>query len=232
VSLPLILKGVDWQANIAAAFDDKLALEKVEAALFRLSVWANQLSTVDGMNPALCFTREMQSSALNSVTLLGLCLYKASASSSRTLFESCLYYTYFRSHPEELATLVRADKFYVSKSDVIEYHRIHTNNFMIYQNVLGLIGKIDSWYSKVSAIIHGQIPGEWNAHASIAEISFDRVVRKLAIENFLASEDLAHQILLCTAGSRHWAGFSPGAKSLLLKGLSGDKREALGLDAQ
>jgi hypothetical protein len=229
-SLPEVLKSVEWVSNIDAAFQDAKSLKKIEQILYRNAVWSKQLEIADDSNPALSFVREMQVAAQLGCAQIGLCLYKSVASSARTLVETCLYYTYFRTHPEELATLTRLDKYYVSKSEIIEYHKWHSINFDTYQKVFGLIGNIDSWYSKVSAIVHGQIPGVWNNHASLEEISFCEETHELAVSTLESAERLVHETLLCTAGHYLWASFAPDAKKFLLRGLAGDKREKLDLD--
>jgi hypothetical protein len=231
-TLPAVLRGVDWIANIDAAFKDEKILARLEYALHRIAVWSKQLETADEGNPALCFIREMQVAAQQGVALLGLCVYKAAAASTRTLLETCLYYTYFRTHPEECATLVRDVKYFVTKSEMLEYHRKHTRDFMKYQNLFGLIGNLETWYSNISAVVHGQIPGAWNAHSALQEIGFDPETHSLAAEALLSGEDLAHHVLLCTAGKRLWTSFSPDAKTFLVKGLPGEKRASLGLDAK
>jgi hypothetical protein len=231
-TLPAVLKAVDWVANIDAAFEDTNILAKLERALFRIAVWSKQLETADRGNSALCFIREMQVAGQQAAALLGLCLYKASAASARTLLETCLYYTYFRTHPEELATLVRVDKYFVTKSELLDYHRNHTRKFMEYQALFGLIGNLERWYSNVSAVVHGQIPGAWSAHSALQDIGFHLEIHTLAAETFISGEELAHQLLLCTAGKQLWTSFSPDAKTVLVKGLPGDKRASLGLDAK
>jgi hypothetical protein len=165
-SLPSILSSVAWNANIQAAFLDKPSLGKLEASLLRIAVWSKQLEVCDEKNPALCFIREMQVAAQQGAALLGLCIYKASAASARTILETCLYYTYFRTHPQELASLIRVKKYFVSKAELLDYHRLHTPNFMIHQEIFGLLGNLETWYSGVSAVVHGQIPGAWNAHSA------------------------------------------------------------------
>ncbi|MBI1686960.1 hypothetical protein [Caulobacter hibisci] len=232
MSLPLILGGVNWFKNIESTFSDDASLEKLEAALLRIAIWSKQLEICDTENPALCFIREMQIAAQQCVALLGLCVYKASASSSRTLLETCLYYSYFRSHPSELATLVRVDKYYISKSDVLDYHKLHTPNFIKLQETFDVIGRLEQWYSRVSAVVHGQIPGVWNAHTSLGGIGFNKEAHNLAISTFLAGEELCHHFLLCTAGKDLWSGFAPDAKAHLIKGLAGDKKATLGLDGK
>lgn len=230
-NLPQVLASVDWKANINAAFDDKSSLGDLEAALMRIAVWSKQLENCDGKNPAICFIREMQAAAQQGAALIGLCLYKASAASIRTVLEASLYYTYFRTHPSELSSLIRVDKYFIRKSEIIDYHRVHTPKFMEYQELFGLLGNLEQWYSKVSAIVHGQIPGAWNEHSSLSEIGFSAVTHKLALEKFLSGEKLTHEILLCTAGKTLWSGFATDTKKFLIKGMPGEKREALGLDS-
>jgi hypothetical protein len=225
-----ILKGVNWADNIEQAYSDVNTLEAVEKALMRVAIWSKQLEITDFGNPALSFVREMQVAAHQSAALLGLCVYKASAASSRTLVETCLYYTYFRTHPEELATLVRSLKYYVTKDEVIEFHKLHTPEFIKCQEVFGLIGNLSTWYSRISAVVHGQIPGAWRAHESLEELGFDGDTHGLALESFLEGEELVHQALMCTSGRQLWDGFTPDAKSHLIKGIAGEKRAQLGLD--
>lgn len=229
-NLPSVVTGIAWDANIKAAFSDKALLVRLEAALMRIAVWSKQLEICDEGNPALCFVREMQVAAQQGAALLGLCIYKASAASARTILETCLYYTYFRTHPQELASLIRVKKYYVSKSEVLDYHRAHSVEFLRLQEVFGLLGNLDSWYSSVSAVVHGQIPGAWSAHSALSEISFSADTYALALDTFASGEELVHQILLCTVGQSLWSGIAPDAKRFLLKGLPGAKREALGLD--
>jgi hypothetical protein len=232
ITLSSILKSVDWRGNIDVAFADADDLKRLESALMRIAVWSKQLETADLGNPALCFVRETQIAAQQSAALLGLCIYKASAGSSRTLLETCLYYTFFRTHLDELATLVRVQKYYLTKSDILDYHRLHTPRFIERQEVFGLIGNVEQWYSKISAVVHGQIPGAWNAHSSIRDISFSKETHTLALENFITGEDLVHKTLLCTTGGQLWGTFTPDAKAYLVKGLAGEKRALLGLDSK
>jgi hypothetical protein len=183
--LPAVLKRINWAANIDAAFKDKDSLAKVENALYRVAVWSKQLETADKGNPALCFIREMQVAAQQAAALLGLCLYKGSAAAARTLLETCFYYTYFRTHLEELATLVRDPKYFITKTDILDHHRAHTQHFMDYQNLFGLIGNLETWYSRVSAVVHGQIPGAWNTHSALKDIGFNYETHCLAVETFV-----------------------------------------------
>ena len=108
--LAAALNAVDWAANIGAFIDNSADAQAVEDANLRTAVWAKQLEGADHGNPALSFVREMQTAAQGAATLIALGLYKASAASMRSMAEAGLYYTYFRTHPAELATLVRDTK--------------------------------------------------------------------------------------------------------------------------
>lgn len=231
-TLSAALAAIDWAGNIATslAHDDTEA--KIGAAALRLAVWSNQLEILDAGNPALSFIREMQIAIQNSGVLVSLCLYKPSAASSRTLVETCLYYTFFRNHPAELATLANDPKYYVSKADIVDHHKLHTPWFKTSQAVFGLVGRLETWYSTTSAIVHGQVPGAWNAHSAITNLLFSEEAHKLALLTILDAEQLAHEWLLCTAGRDLWAGFAPDAKSLLLEGISGAAKTGLGLDSK
>lgn len=229
-TLPQVLKKVDWQSNIDAAFADPQSLQELEQALYRIAVWSHQLETAEEGNPALCFVREMQLAAQQGAALIGLCLYKSAAASARTVVETCLYYTFFRSHLEELSTLIRVERYYISKTEIIDYHKLHTKGFMAHQEVFGLIGNLEQWYSRVSAVVHGQIPGAWNDHAALDQISFSDATHKLAVETLVTGERLVHELLLSTTGNYLWSSFAPDAKKQLLKGLAGEKRQLLGLD--
>jgi hypothetical protein len=112
----------------------------------------------------------MQVSSQYVAVLVALSLYKPAASAMRIMVETALYYTYFRTHHAELATLARDPAFYVEKRDLVEYHKKHTPDFGSLQSRLGVLVRLERWYSTVSAIVHGQIPGAWVEHKIVAEI--------------------------------------------------------------
>jgi hypothetical protein len=223
---------IDWQANISAAYADNNELKLVEAAMHRIAVWSQQIVIADENNPALCFIREMQISAHQGAALIGLGIYKASAISARTMLENGLYYSYFRSHPDELATLTRSKKYYISKSEIIEYHKLHSPKFLKHQEPFGLIGNLEVWYSDISAVVHGQIPGAWNSHSNLDEIAYHQDTHKLAVSALLGGEEILHNFLLCTVGVLHWSTFSPSAKSLFIRGIAGSAKTILGFDSK
>ena len=230
--LKTLLTDIDWTTNIVTSLGSGSTLEQMEAAALRIAIWSKQLEEVDEGNPALCFVREMQHAIQHSNALIGLCLYKPSASCSRTLVESCIYYTYFRTHIEELATLTSDKRYYVSKSEVIDYHKQHTANFKNHQEKFNLVGRLDTWYSRVSAVVHGQIPGSWNTHSALSQTSYAADVHALALTTLLEGVSIVNDILLCTVVRTLWKGFAPEAKKYLIKGMEASKRDTLSLDRQ
>jgi len=146
-------------------------------------------------------------------------------------WQTALYYSYFRTHPSELTTLASDSNFYIGKRDLLEYHMIHTSDFKNIQNKLNLVSSLGDWYRTVSAIIHGQIPGAWVEHKSVAEIKPIKSTQDIVVETFTEGEEIVHQLFLCTVGRLLWDGFSTTAKKQLLSGLHGDLKAALALDS-
>ena len=120
---------VDWKANIDAFLTDTEAAKRIGDANLRLAIWAKQLENAVRGNAALPFVREMQLAGQNVAVLIALSLYKPAAGAVRAVFETALYYTYFRTHPVELASLVRNEGFYLEKREILDFHKIHTNGF-------------------------------------------------------------------------------------------------------
>ena len=178
--LSAALNAVDWNKNVTNVLADTVSATTIAERNLRIAVWARQFEIADKGNPALCFVREMQIAGQHVAALIALALYKPAASSMRAMFETALYYSYFRTHPSELATLVRDVGFYVEKRTLLEYHKIHTPRFPELQHKLGLVSRLDHWYSQVSAVIHGQIPGAWVEHKTVAEIAPIKKLRMLS----------------------------------------------------
>jgi len=225
------VKSVDWVGNVVAFCNDKPALERVDLASKQLAHWSLQFEAVDGPNPALGFVREMQISAQHVAALLAVSMYKSAAASMRNIVETALYYSYFRTHPTELATLVRKSDFYLSKTEIIDYHKVHTENFQACQIRFSLVDNLGKWYSKISAIVHGQLPGVWVGHTKLSEIEHDKTIQDFAIAEYSKSVELVHHLFLCTVGRELWATFSTPAKVALLHGISGDIKATLKLDS-
>lgn len=231
-TLPTVLAGVPWQANISAAYADPDSLAHIEESLLRMAHLSLQLESNDGANAAISFIRECNLSALNSAALIGLGLYKPAASATRAMVESALYYTYFRDHATELATLVRNSNYFISKSEIIEYHKIHTPNFTEKQSALGLISRLNEWYYRISAIIHGQIPGSWASYTELSGITFSEQVHADATRMFLEGELIVRDLHLCTTAQSLWHTFASPSKALILKGIQGHVKATLELDAK
>jgi hypothetical protein len=229
--LKAAVTAVAWDDNVKAFLSDQPAIDRLAQANMRLAVWARQLETADAGNPALSFIREMQIAGQHVAALIALSLYKPASAQIRGVFECALYYTYFRTHYSELATLVRNTDYYVDKKEVLDFHKLHSPKFAELQHKLGLVANISKWYSKTSAIVHGQIPGSWVDHTKIADIKPIKATQDLAIELFVQGVEVVHRLLLCTVGQTLWDRFSTTAKKQLLAGLPGDQKSALGLDS-
>jgi hypothetical protein len=148
----------------------------------------------------------------------------------RNILEAALYYSFFRSHPVELETLTRDIKFFVDKGDILDFHRLHTPRFVELQTKVDLVARLDAWYRKVSAILHGQIPGTWQEHMALKDVRHIPITLNAVVETFQEGEEIVHRLFLCTAGRTLWDGFSSGAKRELLRGHSGDMKTLFGLE--
>lgn len=223
------VSAVDWNENVRQFSLDPTLSDRITEALYKIAVWSKQIETADSGNDAVSFMRETQIQGHYASTLIALSLYKPCASALRAMFESVLYYTYFRSHPAELRTLVDDPEFYISKSYVIEFHRRHAPDFVKKQTRLALLSDLSKWYSDISAIIHGQIPGKWVTHVELKDIAFDEETAEASVSTLQQGADLVHKVLLCTVSIETWYKFSKDSKTELLKGLSGAAKSDLGL---
>lgn len=221
---------VDWNKNVANFAGDIPTLERIAQRNLRLATWSRQFELIDIGNPALTFIREMQVCGHLVAVNTSLSVYKSAASSMRSMLETALYYTYFRLHPAELTTLVNNPKYFVSKNDVVEYHNLHTVDFSKLQVKIGFVSRLNPWYSMISAIVHGQIPGQWNQKVEISKMTFDSALQSTVVDAFCDAEELVHKLFLCTVGREMWEYFSSSAKKSLLAGMSGEIRKEFGLD--
>lgn len=230
-NLKKALLSVDWNANVKVFLDDKISLpQQMAQDNLRLAIWAKQFEIIDTDNPALPFIREMQLAASDAVTLTGLSLYKPAAAAMRTMLESSLYYTYFRNHPAELATLVRNTEFYLEKLELLNYHKTHTPDFSERQKAFGLVDKLNKWYKHISSIVHGQMPGAWRTCTSLAKTQHVKETLLIVVETFTEGVEIVHHLFLCTVDRELWNDFSSDAKQELIKGISGEQKRILGLD--
>ncbi|MBX3518776.1 MAG: hypothetical protein KF835_02045 [Xanthobacteraceae bacterium] len=222
---------VDWNGNVAAFLKNATSSKKLQDTNERIAIWARQFEIVDKGNPALSFVREMQLCGLHVAALIALGLYKSAAASMRAIFETALYYTYFRTHPTELASLVRLDDFYLDKKELLEYHKTHTPNFVEFQSKLGVLSQSKKWYAEMSGIIHGQTPGKWSKHTSLSDIKTIDEIASAVVDAFAHGVEITHHLFLCTVAQEMWDQISSDAKEKLRSGLAGDVKQALGLDA-
>jgi hypothetical protein len=230
--LAAALTAVNWNGIVVEYCADTPVVERMEAAGLRLAVWSKQFENIEGKEvPAICFVREMQTAGHLAATAFALGCYKLAASGMRTVVETALYYSYFRVHQVELATLLRDDKWYVSKQEILDYHSLHTPGFADLQKKLPLSAILNPWYSKISAVIHGQVPGAWHAQKGIADIKFNPTLSKAVAEQFDECVAIVDRLFLLTVGRELWAFFSPSAKKTLLHGVPGDVKTLLALDS-
>lgn len=226
------LKAVDWAGNVAQYCTDAVAVARMEAAGLRLAVWSKQFEAIEGKEvPAICFIREMQTAGHLAAAASALGVYKLAASGMRTVVETALYYSYFRVHPVELATLLRDEKWFISKQDIVDYHVAHTAGFSELQKKFPLSAILNPWYSKMSAVIHGQVPGAWHTQKGISDIKSNPALSTEVAEQFEECVKIVDHLFLLTVGRELWTFFSSTAKKGLLHGVPGDIKTLLGLDS-
>lgn len=223
------VSSVDWPKNITTFASDAPRAERIGLINYRMALWSIELETADKGNLALSFIREAQVAGHYVACLISLALYKPAAASMRAIVDCVLHYSYFRSHPAELATLARRPDYFVDKKTIIDYHRNHTRDFIDKQHTLGVISRLDFWYSEISAIIHGQVPGKWVTHLSLKDIEFDGDVCELGILRFEETGDIVNRFLLSTVAEAFWFRFTKDGKQEFLKGLTPKQKKALGL---
>ena len=228
-ALKKAIRAVNWNENAAQFAVDEALVDRVATCNYRLALWAKQLESADHANQALPFVRDMQASGQYVAALIALALYRPAAYGMRSVFEAALYYTYLRTHPAELRTLVRDPSFFLWKNDVVEYHKKHTEGFSERQHALGLLSDLETWYSHISAVAHGQTPGSWVRHTSLSDVKHHPHIVSSAVEGFEGGVDLVCRLFLCTVAPNLWDGFTAAAKEKLLRGIPAEKKAVLGL---
>lgn len=226
-SIQSALGGIDWNSLVENFCLDHDLANRVEDSSVLLAVWSGQLEKIDSNNPALAFVREMQVSGHHVASLIALGLFKPAAASMRSTVECALYYMYFREHIAELRTLARDPAYYVSKSDIIDFFKIHSSNFGDRQSALNLVGKLNSWYSKTSAIVHGQIPGVWVSEPSLGGGAFDKVKTLEVVSHFSDAVSIVQDCFICVLAESFWPYIDPVAKAQITKGMHGDLKARL-----
>lgn len=170
----------------------------------------------------------MKASFFSVPACAALGLIKPAAASLRTGVESALYYSFFYNHPAELDTLHRNEKFYLSKNEIVEYHNIHTQSFPSRQEALKFLGELNHWYSYISAIIHGQIPGVWTSH-SLLDTGFENEASAAVSKEFKTAVRIVNKLFLSIAQRDMWEGLSSHGRQLFLSEIEGRTVRQLGL---
>jgi hypothetical protein len=211
---------------------DATVIQAVANGCERVALWSNQLVSAEPDNPAAPFLHEMQRSSHDVAALLSVALYIPAAAAMRTTCETAIYYTYFRNHSAELATLATNPDYYISKAEVLEFHKVHSPSYRMAARTLGFPTELDIWYGKVSAVIHGQVPGAWGRRLALKDTKHEAAVLKLALKMYAQGTDVIHKLLLLTAGAELWGRFHHEAKKAWLKGMPAEQRTLLGLDGK
>ena len=224
------LAAFDWNERTKLFLAEGTTVDAFSGNNLRLAIWSKQLEGADEGNPALPFVREMQSAGHYVTILASLALYKGAAASVRAVVECALYYIYFRAHQAELATLVRDKEFYIDKSTDISFMKVHVPNFTARQEAVGLLGELKTWYSDVSAIVHGQIPGTWSK-GPFQDQAIDKSNLDQLSEYFSKGVQLTDNLFKVCLAEEIWHKFSSSSKKALIRGMSGSQKQVLTLDA-
>lgn len=223
---------IDGKVLAAEFLADAAAVTAVAAACERLALWTNVLRTAEPENLATPFLFEMQRSSHDVAALLASAFYVPAAAAMRTACETALYYTYFRNHAAELTTLAMQPEYFISKAEVLDFHKQHSPHYRRVGRDFGFPGVLDTWYSRVSAIVHGQLPGAWGRRLALEDTKHEPPVLKVALATFTEGVEVIHLLLLLTAGVELWGRFHHEAKKALLKGMPAQRRTLLGLDGK
>lgn len=229
--LTAALTSVDWNKNAAWLQQHQVLASRIEACNTLLALWSRQIERTEKGNVSLSFIREMQHAGHHAACCLGLALYKPAAGAMRSMLECAMYYCFFRTHFSELETLVRDEKYYISKKEILDFFKKHIAGYQKKQDKLGFGVRLEHWYSKTSAIVHGQIPGAWNQGVSVSEFLHVESLLTEAVSHFEFGTLLVRDLFFCTITVDTWAGFSTTSKQAILKGVPGDVKAVLQLDS-
>lgn len=227
-NLRTALGAVDWNKNVADFCKSDKRVSRLTSCCFKISLFAHEISFQDFDNPAIPFLQEMKASAFQVPACLSLGLAKPAAGLMRAAVESALYYSYFRTHPQELKTLLSKPIYYQTRKKIIDYHLLHTEGFGKNDQSLHLTMKLDKWYGEISALVHGQIPGVWTSK-SLAKTTPLLKESESPIKIFERAADIIQLLFLMTISKEDWEGISPLARAKLLNGLNAGQLSAIGL---
>lgn len=226
------LADIDWNELTREFLADGASVSAIAGGCEKLALWTNALRGAEPDNLAAPFLLEMQRSSHDVAGLLATALYVPAAAAMRTACETALYYTFFRSHLAELSSLVARADYYVSKKEILHYHKEHSQRYRQVARDLGFPGRLDTWYSQMSAVIHGQLPGTWGRRLALKDTKYEPAVLVVAQHAFTEGVEVIHFLLLLTVGSELWDRFHHSAKKALLKGVTTAQRTLLGLDGK
>ena len=214
------LRNIDWNERKEEFFKKEgNQLLTLEENLKTLAHWAQSLETIYQDNPALPFVREAQISAQDFISMYSLGMYKNSASSMRTVFESILYFSYFKDHSIELKSVSR-DKFHLSRSQIISYHERHTENFASIYKTTNLGNILGTMYSDVSNIVHSSQPGIWHQEVTLGKKTYNNKIATETANLFTQTIEVINLLLLCTLTYEEWLTVPIKSRKVFLKGLS------------
>ena len=221
------VRRVDWDRNSSAFCENPSWPQRVDDALAVVAVWVHQLEKMDQGNPALSFVREAHSSAIAASVLMAVGMYKPAAASMRACLECAMYFSFFRDHPAELRTLTLSPAFYVTKEYIVDYFKTHGVRFGEREQAVAFLSRLAPWYARISAVIHGQVPGVWSNGPRLDDdhSDSDRVVEVL--EFFERMSELVNGCFIATLPEAHMRVIDKSARDLLAKGMSAEKRRVL-----
>ena len=212
------LNALDGRSRINEFVADAKAITGVASSCAQLAIWVNTLSAAEPDNPALAFLYEMQRSSHDVAALLATAFYVPAAAAMRSCCETALYYTYFRSHPVELTTLASNPDFYVSKQEILDFHKLHSIKYAKCSRELGFPSRLNEWYSRISAIVHGQLPGAWGARLALEDTRHQVKVLSIALKTFIDGVSNHSPITATDSWHRTLGEFSPRSEKKVTEG--------------
>jgi len=229
-SLKASLDSLDAATRITEFVADGSAVTAVALGCERLALWVNTIRSAEPENPSLPFLFEMQRSSHDVAALLATAFYVPAAAAMRSSCETAMYYSFFRSHTVELTTLATDPSYYISKKEILDFHKQHSPAYVNNARDFGFPSILNEWYSRVSAVVHGQLPGAWGRRVSLDKTKHDQKVLAVALKTFAEGVHVIDLFLLLTVGAELWGRVHHESKKLLLKGVPAPKRALLGLD--
>ncbi|TOB48499.1 hypothetical protein CGK04_22360, partial [Vibrio parahaemolyticus] len=108
---------------------------------------------------------------------------------------------------------------YISKADVLAYHNLHTPDFTDRSRGVGLTSRLEKSYAKISAIVHGQMPGVWHSSPSLANKRYDKDLVKEAINEFVEVVGIVNLMMLMLISDEDWNNIDQKVKAILINGV-------------